>query len=86
MDSSRTLPGFDDFDNPQVYSRVQASIRSADALNFVIEFDTDTALAATDLSAGSMENLLNVEVWSWDISKHPARHSQANNLRAAPDS
>jgi len=66
MDGSRTLPSFDDFDNPQVYSSVQASICSADALNFVIEFDTDTALAATDLSARSMENLLNVEVWSLD--------------------
>lgn len=64
MDGSGTFPGFEDFDNPQVYTRVEASICSADALNFVIEFDTDTAFAATDLSASSIEDILKVEVLS----------------------
>lgn len=62
MDGSRTFPNFEDFDEHGVFSRLEASILSADALNFLIEFDTDTAVAGTDLNASAVRDLLNTEV------------------------
>ena len=62
MDGSRTLPKFENFDDQYVYSRDEIHVLSADSLNFVIEFDTDTAVAALDLSASSIQELLGVEV------------------------
>lgn len=52
------LPRFENFDDSDVYSKVEVSILSADALNFVIEFDSNTAAAAIDVSTGSIRDLL----------------------------
>ena len=58
MDGSRVLPGFEDFDKANVYKRSEDYIVKADALNFVIEYDSDKALAALALDTTSVEELL----------------------------
>ena len=62
MDGSQPTLKFEDFDDGDVFSRVEASIYHADTLNFVIDFDVDTAVAATNLSSDSVSKLLTVEV------------------------
>ena len=58
MDGSRTLPGFENFDDPNVYHRGAKHILKANALNFVLEFDSDKALLASDLDSESIAELL----------------------------
>lgn len=64
MDHSRNLPNFADFDEKIVSEKVEQYILSPDALNLVIEFDTDRAIAASNNSTGSIQELLKAEVWS----------------------
>ena len=62
MDGSQPTLGFQDFDNEDVFSKVEASVYHADTLNFVIDFDVDKAEAATNLSSDAVSKLLAVEV------------------------
>ena len=56
------LPIFEDFDDEIVYKKGEHYIFEADALNFVIEFDSDKAIAALKLSATSVQDLINAKV------------------------
>ena len=58
MDGSRILPGFENFDEPNVYHRGAKHILKANALNFVLEFDSNKALFASDLGSESITELL----------------------------
>lgn len=58
MDGSRVLPNFKDFDKPDVYKDGEKYILRANALNFVLEFDSDEALYASGLNTDSVKSLL----------------------------
>ncbi|KAL8793541.1 MAG: hypothetical protein Q9195_003914 [Heterodermia aff. obscurata] len=62
MDGSRTLLGFENFDDPNVYHRGAKHILKANALNFVLEFDSDKALLASDLKSDSIAELLQTPI------------------------
>ena len=62
MDGSQVLPGFNDFDSHSVFEEYERYILKPDALNFVIEFDTDTAVASTELPVTTLKELLKIKV------------------------
>ncbi len=62
MEVPRNPPGFENFDDPDVYQRSEEYLLKADALNFAIIFDIDVAIAAVELSAASFDAFLGTEV------------------------
>ncbi|KAL8822553.1 MAG: hypothetical protein Q9191_006710 [Dirinaria sp. TL-2023a] len=52
------LPVFEDFDDEAVYKKGEHYLFQPDALNFVIEFDSDKAIAGLKLSATSVQELI----------------------------
>jgi hypothetical protein len=72
MEVDRNPPGFENFDDPDVYQRSEEYLLKADALNFAIIFDSDEAIAAVELTAASFDALLGTKVrpfavW-WTVS------------------
>ena len=62
MDDSRTRLGFENFDDPNVYRRGAKHVLKANALNFVLEFDSEKAFLALDLQSESITDLLQTEL------------------------
>lgn len=58
MDGSRVLPGFEDFDDRNVYNIGKDYILKANALSFALEFDSDKALFASNLDRDAIGQLL----------------------------
>lgn len=56
------LPIFEDFDDEAVYRKGENYIFQPDALNFVIEFDSDKAIAGLKLSATFVQELIKNKV------------------------
>ena len=61
MDASHVPTGFEDFDDPETYRKCEEHILKADALNFILEFDSDTAHIALDKDSKAMQELLHLE-------------------------
>lgn len=62
MDDSHARLGFENFDDPNVYHRGAKHVLKANALNFVLEFDSDKALLASDLGSEPITELLQTEL------------------------
>ena len=62
MVGASSLPEFGDFDDGNVYERCHGAAVRGDTRNFVIEFDSNKAYAAHDLSGVSIKQLLELEV------------------------
>ena len=62
MSRDPLLPNFEDFDDQDVSAKVEAYILDADARNLVIEFDIDTAIAASGIRVDAFQELLKEEV------------------------
>ena len=58
MEGACSLPHFEDIDDIGVYGKDESHILRADALNFVIEFNADKAVAATELPEVSLKEVI----------------------------
>ena len=65
------LPMFENFDDGEVYKRDERYIFQAEAQNFVIEFDMDKAIAALNLPAASIKELLDAKVGIFSEATYP---------------
>lgn len=62
MEDPRNPPGFENFDDPEVYQRSEEYLLKADALNFAIIFDSDEAIVSMELNAAPFDALLGTKV------------------------
>ena len=62
MSGSRSAHSFENFDDPLVYAKHEAAVLQADTFNFVIDFDSETALSTLNIDLQSMESILSTQV------------------------
>lgn len=60
--SQNAPEGFENFDDPSIYAKYESAVRSADTLNFVVDFDSEAAFAALNVDVGFMKRVLNTQV------------------------
>ena len=56
------MADFENFDNGLVYSRFEKAQQQLDTLNFIIDYDTPSAVAALDVGPESIQRILKKEV------------------------
>jgi len=62
--------GFEKFDDPSIYAKYETAVRSADTLNFLVDFDSEAAFAALNVDVGFMKRVLNTQVGD-SLSERP---------------
>lgn len=61
MATSSNIPGFEDFDDKDVYDRCNNALLQAKTLNFVIQFDEKRATAARDINEVDLKKVLETD-------------------------
>lgn len=67
MATLMTIPELQDFDDKHVYDQCQNAVLQADTLNFVIEFNSVNARAATNLGVEPIQEFLQTEVSQFPV-------------------
>ena len=62
MPGIRTSDGFENFDDPSIYAKYEKAVLHADTLNFVVDFESETASSALNVDLQFMKKVLSTQV------------------------